>query len=167
VALNILGLLLVPIYAVQAQPNGETVYVNLNIAPDPVNVNADDYIVLRHGWMACTRDLVQAYLSAMYAEVYINDVLISAMDGKNKYWAPITHYEGNLVQYRIAGNQRTASFVDWQYPLGTLTPGEYEVHFYYQLDHPVVDGADLDGDGRMDKREGLLNDRTFTIIVLE
>ena len=31
----------------------------------------------------------------------------------------------------------------------------------------AVDGADLDGDGHLDKYESIRNDRTFTIIVSE
>jgi hypothetical protein len=168
VALTVLGLLLIPVYAVQAQTNDETVYINLNIAPDPVYVDADNYIVLRHGWGACTLGLVRTYLSAVYTELRIDGVLVSVADGNDQHWGPITAApDAYWVQYCIAGNRNTSSVVYWEYPLEYLVPGQYEVSFYYWLDHPVIDGGDLDGDGRIDIREGLFNQRTFTIIVSE
>jgi hypothetical protein len=168
VALIVLGLLLVPMYVVQAQTNSEAVYINLNIAPDTVDVKADNYIVLRHGWGACTPGFIKMYLSAVDTELRINGVLVSAADGHDQYWGPINKApDAYWVPYCIAGNQNTSSVIDWQYPLGYLTPGEYEVSFYYWLDHPVIDGADLDEDGRLDIREGLFNERTFTIVVSE
>jgi len=167
VALTVLGLLLVPLYAVQAQTNGETVRISLYNS-GPVYVNANNYIVLHHGWMACTKGLVKAYQGAVYTETYINDdLIVLSEDEYNQYWMPINHYEGDLVQYCIAGNQRTASFVYWEYPLGTLTTGEYEIHFEIGFDHPFIDGGDLDGDGRIDKYDGFWTERTFTIYVSE
>jgi len=168
VVITVLGLLFVPILTVQAQTNSVTVYVNLNFSTDPVYVNADNYIVLRHGWGTCTPGFVKAYLSAVHTEVTINGVLVSTADGKDQYWDKITRAPDTYwVKSCIVGNQKTSSVVQWNYPLGTLNPGEYEINFYYWLDHPIVDGADYDGDGKMDKFEGILNDRTFTIIVLE
>jgi hypothetical protein len=168
VALTVLGLLFIPIFAVQAQTNGETVYINLNIAPNPMYVSASDNVILRHGWGACTLGLVRVYLSAVHTQLSINGELVSAADGNDQYWGPIAKApDGYWVSSCIAGNQNTYSTVDWHYPLSTLTPGEYEVHFYYWFDHLIVDGGDLDGDGYLDKYEGVFNDRTFTIIVLE
>jgi len=166
VVLTVLGLLFVPIFAVQAQTNGETVYINLGFAPDPVYVSSSDYIVLRHGWGACTLGFVKLYLSAVHTEVTINGELVSVADGKDPYWGEITKTpDAYWVPNCIAGNQNTASSVYWNYPLGTLTTGEYVVHFYYWLDHKIVDGGDLDGDDYLDFYEGTLNDRYFTIIV--
>ena len=168
VALSVFSLLFVPISTVQAQTNGETIVVNLNIAPDPVYVNADDYIVLRHGWGACTPGFIQQYLNAVHTEVTINDVLVSEADGNDQYWGAITEApDGNWVSSCIAGNQHSSRVVDWRYPLGTLTPGAYVIHFYYWFDHKIADGADYDGDGHLDIFEGVFNDRTFTIIVSE
>jgi hypothetical protein len=166
VALITLGLLLVPIFAVHAQ---STVRISLDIAPDPVYVNADDYIVLYHGWGACTRGLVQAYLSAVYTGLSIDDGALYIADGRDQYWGSITKMpDGYWVSTCIAGNQKTSSAVYWEYPLGNLTPGEeYEVYYYQWLDHRIIDGADYNGDGRLDSWEGLISQRTFTIIVSE
>ena len=165
VALITLGLLLAPISAVQAQTNSE-VRINLNFADDVVYVNADDYIVLFHGWGACTPGLIRSYLSAVHTELYIDDVLVSTADGKDQYWGPITKVQDAwFTPYCIAGNQNTFSLIYWEYPLGTLTLGEYEVDFYYRLDHRVIDGADSDGDGRLDSWIGPFRDKIFTIIV--
>jgi hypothetical protein len=169
VALTVVGLLFVPGFAVQAQTNGESVYISLGVQhPDPVYVDANDYIVLGHGWGACTRGFIQAYLSAVHTEVTINGELVSAADGKDQHWGPITKApDAYWVSSCIAGNQNTSSVVNWRYPLGTLTPGEHVVHFRYWFDHPILDGGDWDGDGHLDRWGGTFLDRTFTIIVLE
>lgn len=167
VALTVLGLIFVPIFAVQAQTEGETVYINLNIAPDPVYVDAGDDVVLRHGWGACTFGLVKLYLSAVHTELTIDGELVSTADGKDIYWGAISNVPDADWSACIAGNQHTASTVDWRYPLGVLPPGEYVIHFYYWLERPIIDGGDYDGDGHMDWIGGVLKDRTFTIVVLE
>jgi hypothetical protein len=164
VVLITLGLLLAPISAVQAQSNGETVTVNLSF-DNTVYVNAGDYIMLTHGWGACTRGLVKLYLSAVYTEVHLDGVLISMADGKDQHWGPITESTNTSWASCIAGDKESGWVSNWQYPLGALSTGEYEVHFYYWLDHPIHDGGDYDNDGRPDLFEGLLQDRTITIIV--
>jgi hypothetical protein len=165
VALITLGLLLAPISAVQAQ---STVRISLDIAPDPVYVNADDNIVLYHGWGACTRGLVQAYLSAVHTEMSFDEGPLYIADGRDQYWGSITKMpDGYWVPSCIAGNQKTSSAVYWEYPLGVLSAGEYEVYYTQYLDHPVIDGADYDGDGSLDRWAGVLVERSFTIIVSE
>ena len=168
VVLSVFSLLFVPLFTVQAQTSGEPLYVNLSMAPDPLYVQANDYIVLRHGWGACTSGFIQTYLSAVHTEVTINDVLVSAADGRDPHWGAITKApDGYWNPSCIAGNQNTSSIVDWRYPLGTLPPGEYVVHFYYWFDHQIADGGDYDGDGHLDMFKGVFNDRSFTILVLE
>jgi hypothetical protein len=167
VALTILALLFVSILAVHAQTNGETVSLNLNFTSDPSYVNADDYVVLRHGWGACTKGLVKAYLTAVHTELTINGELVSVADGKDQHWGELREANPDFYDGCIVGNEHTPRVVEWHYPLGTLDPGEHEIHFYYWLDHPVIDGGDGDGDGKMDRFEGVITDRTFTIIVLE
>ncbi|MEA3336680.1 MAG: hypothetical protein U9R25_12270 [Chloroflexota bacterium] len=41
--------------------------------------------------------------------------------------------------------------VMWYYSLGTLDPGDYDLHFVYTVTHSMPDGADWDGDGKPDK----------------
>ena len=160
-----LGLLLVPVAAVQAQLNEQ--YISLPFADETVSVSASDYIVIGYGWAACTPGLVRTYLSAMHHEIRVDDVVISIADGKDQYWGPITENPDANLAPCIAGNKRTGWSAHWRYPLGTLTPGEHEVYFYHWLDHPVIDGGDYDGDGKVDIFNGLIQERTITIIVSE
>ena len=157
-----LVLLMTPLSAVQAQEESDPRYIHLIFSSDIVYVNADDYLVLRHGWSANTRGLVVAFLTSINTELDIGSEPTYFADGKDQYWGEIEYNEGDGDQH---GNKAGGWSVNWYYPLGNLEPGEYEVAFRYWMDHPVTDGNDNDGDGHPDK-PGVYNlERTFTIIV--
>jgi hypothetical protein len=168
VAIITLGLLLAPLSAAQAQTNEH--YINLVFSDDTVYLEAGDNVILGHGWGACTRGLVQMYLTAVHTELSIttsgNEFLAYTADGRDQYWGTINSApDANWVPSCIAGNQNTSSVVHWYYPLGSLEQGEYEVHFYYWLERNIHDGTDIDGDGSLDIFGGVIVDRTITIIV--
>ena len=167
VALTVLCVLLAPITAVQAQSGNDFRYISLHFAGDTVYVDAGDYIVLGHGWAACTRGFVDAYLTTVHTELSIDGGPIYSADRTDQYWGPIEFSadEEGAPQYCIAGNKKGMWSAHWDYPLGVLGIGEYEVYFNHWMDHPVLDGGDYDGDGHPDKPAVYNRERTFTIIV--
>jgi len=42
----------------------------------------------------------------------------------------------------------------WQYPLGVLDPGTYDIASEWTLSEAITDGLDLDGDGQPDEYSG-------------
>ena len=165
VALITLGLLLAPISAVQAQTYDETLI--FLYWPGTYEVAVGEEVLLYHGWGACTGGLVQLYLENMNSELYFNDVLVSAADGKDQYWWEIFRVpNASWGENCLTGNQHTFSGVYWVYPFDTSVSGTYEVQYIEWLDRSIIDGIDRDGDGGPDQIEGgLLADNTLTIIV--
>lgn len=158
-----LCLLLVPIVAVQAQTTAE---VSLAFPEDPVYVSADDFIVLRIGWLACTPGFVRQYQSAAHYELELDGQPLITPGKNNQYYTSIEPFDGTFsYECLIPPHERQRSITDWRYPLGTLTPGTYEIYFRLWFDHRVNDGYDLDGDGKLDVYEGTLQERTKTLIV--
>lgn len=163
-----LGLIIVPIFAVQAQAENEIRYVSLAFSADRVYVDASEYVVLGYGWIACTRGLVQAYLTGENIVLGIDGKPHYIADGKDQYWGAIVSAENEVAQqYCVAGDKINLWSAHWDYPLGMLETGEHTVYYHHWLNHAVMDGGDYNGDGQMDNPRLFEIERTITIVVSE
>jgi hypothetical protein len=136
---------------------------NINPWWSEVTVRTEDEVSLNVGWGACTPGLVKAFQKDAHIDVTINGEPLYPVGDEALYWGAIGPIE--LEGCKAAPNGNQASTSSWQYTLSPLEPGIYEVYVHYWLDHPIVDGGDWDGDGKMDKIEGTLIENTITIIV--
>jgi hypothetical protein len=130
---------------------------------DELTAHTYDEIVLQAGWGACTQGLVKAFQQAAHIDITINGEPLYPAGDEALYWGATELMELEGCKAAPSGDQ--ASVAKWRYPLGSLEPGIYEVYVHYWLDHPIIDGGDWDGDGKMDKIEGTLVENTITIVV--
>jgi len=166
VTLTVLCLVFVSTSIVNAQSEDEILKIYLDYTDGTVYASASDYLVLRHAWGACTQGLLNLYLNAVHTEIDINGEILSTADGNNQFWLPMyLNPDVNVEPYCIAGGKKGLWTVAWEYPLGKLQPGEYEISYKNWFDHKITDGSDSDEDGLVDHWEGIFQDKTFTIIV--
>lgn len=132
---------------------------------DVVPVGSGQTILIREGWLACTRGLTEAFRRASVVGMTVNDGSGSPLTigpPGSEYWTPVTAFgtDAETCVMHTGSLWRT----DWTYPLGVLPDGEYQVHFLWYTTSPVPDGGDYDGDGRPDVGHYYM-EREFTIDV--
>jgi hypothetical protein len=115
--------------------DGRTYYVD-----EPGQVGS-----LHLGWAACNKGLVRAFIEATDLEVYLDGELLLAPDQADDLWGPFAPSGGDCCIQRSQPLRST-----WRYVLAGLGPGEYELRSKITLTHPVPDGCDNDGDGKLD-----------------
>lgn len=132
-------------------------------------INPGQIGVIRHGWAACNRGLVQVYIKASNFDLTLVDAdetphLTLTPGQVDELWGPIEPWE--TCPYPCRGRQGPARAY-WQSVLPDLAPGEYELRSTIWVDHPVTDGGDWDGDGVPDvlRPEDLYFDTVNTIII--
>lgn len=113
--------------------------------------------VIRWGWAACNPGLVGVFIAASnFDETLVDaetldEVLHLAPGDVDDLWGEIEIFEDPPpFAEDCMGQGRPASAI-WQFVLDSLEPGEYELRSRIWLDHTLVDGADNDGDGKIDK----------------
>lgn len=129
--------------------------------PDPVFIpvwihNAEYHVypeqvaVIGWGWAACNPGLVRMFVKAINFEVTFNDQGILTPADVDGLWSEVTLYDPQPDWPEcVAGGPRAVA--RWRFELPTLEPGRYELRTWWWLDHPIIDGADYDGDGRPDQ----------------
>ena len=130
---------------------------------------AGQEVIIRAHWLACNRGLTEAFIHAasVSMEVTLPDGsrYLTVEPPSRGYWSSPAATETPVPSECIAGGANTLWGTEWLYSLGQLQPGDYELHFVWAFDHQLADGGDWDGDGRIDKVSGVLQDRTITIHV--
>ena len=129
-------------------------------------VTGDQNVVIYWRWGVCSRGQAQAFLQAVNQNYHELDgeALFTSVAEANQYWGPIQPFgngEGCI------GNKTTYWATLWEYDLGQLAPGTYELHSIAAVAHRLTDGFDGDGDGRPDFYSGTLFDQYITINVVE
>ena len=126
-------------------------------------------VIIRAGWGACTRGLARASIHASTVSMAV------VLDGapwliveppSHDYWnppqsAPITGPNACVMQ------NDSSWWTEWLYSLGALEAGIYDVHFIWTFLHPLPDGGDYDGDGKIDifSSDNFYIERNITIFV--
>jgi hypothetical protein len=151
-----------------AQSNDESVLIHPLLFPNgsTIKVTSDQEIILGIGWGACTPGLVRAFIQAVNLEWTLNGQLVLPQSEVPEFWGNIDVINPGPVSSCLAGNG-TVWGSSWRYSLGNLEPGNYTVHFLEWLPHPLIDGGDYDGNGKMDLFSGVITDWSVTIQVTE
>ena len=102
--------------------------------------------VIRYGWKACNQGLVRAFIGASNFEETLDGELLLTPEDIDGLWGAISP-AGPMEACMGVGRPASAY---WQYFLDALGPGEYELRSRMWIDHSLVDGADNDGDGKID-----------------
>jgi hypothetical protein len=113
-------------------------------------VGPDQDIVLLYGWSACNRGLVHAFVNASNLEVALDGVVILSPQDMEELWSPVMGYDPP-VQWPECLAKGPPSKALIEYVLSGLEPGTYMLYASFWLNHPVVDGGDWDGDGKIDR----------------
>ena len=159
----LLCLAFAPISATAFAQSSDSVEIN-PLFVDEKTVSTDQELILRAGWGACTRGLVRAYITAAHYEWTLDGTPISLDEETAQYFGPIEAVGPSDTC--VAGNGTLWASL-WRYSIGTLDPGTYEISVHQWLDHPVIDGGDYDGDGRMDRFGDQASEGTVTVTVQE
>jgi hypothetical protein len=160
--LVLLALLAFATVATQAQDGP---YEILLRDPGEHEVPAGRTITLHGRWGGCRSGLVRAYIKGSHTLVTLDGEPLLSPEQIEQLWGPIiVHGTDDAC---MIGD--TIYISHWYYEL-TLPPrGEpYVIHTEFFLDHPLVDGGDWDGDGKMDLfLAGLLNATDNQVLVYE
>lgn len=153
--------------AAMAQSDGESVVIIPYLSDPEIWITSDQEVILGARWGACTKGLVQAAFTAIKLDWTLEGAdLFSSQKDVKLYWGPISprDIEGNPC---ITGNGRSIWLSSWEYSIGNLASGVYEIRLHYWLAHPTIDGGDYDGDGHPDKFVGSLVDSTVLVHVVD
>ena len=127
---------------------------------------ADQEVIIRVGWAACNRGLTQAFVkgNSVSMEVQYEGLpYLVVAPPASEYWGPVEPIDGGpTIDCVMASRGLWRSY--WNYSLGELPVGEYDVHWLFVSDHPLPDGGDYDGDGHPDLLDAYM-ERWFKIIV--
>lgn len=128
-------------------------------------VHVGQVVKIRYGWGAASRGLVQSYINAVDQEHTLNGASLFASSREAKqYWGPIEPATPATVALCPNKPQDTLFFSYWVYRLPDLPPGAYNLHTDVSVNHPMIDGCDWDGDGKLDRGDASWWS-TITIIV--
>lgn len=125
---------------------------------------------IRWGWVNCNRGLANSWISATeqhYALTSGEDVIFDiGVDETAKYWGQPFASGQDQRCFWPASNTWT---VPWEYNLGQLPAGVYELKAIMATTHKLTDGFDANPeDGQLDFYEAnTWFDKTITIIVLD
>lgn len=125
--------------------------------------------VIRYGWGACSPGLVRVYISASSFELTLDGQPFLGPEDVDKLWGAIEIYDTPPQFAESCMGKGRPAFAFWQYVLDALEPGVYELGSRLWIDHPLVDGSDLDGDGKIDviTPDAFYEETVNTIIILE
>ena len=105
-----------------------------------VDVPAGETIVVRWGWAADTKELVDLFL---VSGRYFFKMDRKPVGNTGQYWGPSLDM---LIDLDGDGDNEWVAY--WEYPLGALAVGEtHEFFSFHLLRDRITDGLDLDGDG--------------------
>ena len=113
-------------------------------------VPTDENVVIRTSFRSCSRLLSSAWTIADIVNLEVDgDPIVSTRKESWQHWSkPIP--VPNEDEVPCVNGSNTLWVVDWEYDLGMLDEGNYQVHYAENVKYPFTDGADYDGDGRRD-----------------
>lgn len=108
-------------------------------------------VVIKTKWVACSRGLSRAWTRKNVVTFSIDDEpIVSSRWQSRRHWSrPKPVYIGD--EYPCANGTDIGWFVNWEYDLGVLDEGVYQVHYEENVRRPFTDGMDYDGNGRPDR----------------
>lgn len=134
-----------------ASADNDPVVITPYIGGPDYHVEAGTEVVIRAGWGACTRGLAEAFRHQALVSMEIQRdgaPFLVVEPPSREYWRDPQPIDGNYDACVM--NTRNGWTTQWLYSLGALDAGSYAVHFHWYLEHPMPDGGDHDGDGRVD-----------------
>ena len=114
-------------------------------------IGSDQVAVLRAGWGACNPGLVGALMAASNFEVTLDGEPILTPEDVDDLWGEVQIYETPPEFAETCMGKGRPAWAEWRYVLEELPIGTHTVNCQFWIDHTVVDGADRDGDGKLDK----------------
>ena len=125
--------------------------------------------VVRYGWAACSPGLVRVFIQASNFELALDGQTFLGPEDVDELWGAIEIYDTPPDWAEACLGKGRPAVARWRYVLDELGPGEYELHSTIWIDRSLVDGADYDGDGKIDKftPEMFYDENVITITVLE
>lgn len=134
-----------------ASANEEPVVITPYLDGPEYHVAAGSDVMIRAGWGACTRGLAEAFRHSALVSMQVQQdgaPYLTVAPPARDYWSDPQPIDGNYATCVV--QTRNGWFTEWLYSLGTLETGTYDLHFHWYLEHPLPDGSDHDGDGRID-----------------
>ena len=130
-----------------------------------ITVGVGETVTLGVGWQACTPGLERMAIKASVFEWFIDGEPIEAAGARSRLFE--RSWDGPDPCLTGANDPGYLFASWWVYPFVFAAPRDYEVRMMWSFTHPVLDAADLDGDGRFDRwPAGTLFDETVTVHVV-
>lgn len=155
------------------QADEPVVIVPYRLASPIVEVSTTDEVLIQAGWGACTRGLAGAFRNAAsisLEESFADSTTVLVESPGREYWTePIPlPVDPDYSDYCVMKTD-TSWWTYWNYNMGTLEAGAHAMHFTWTVTHPLPDGGDSDGDGKIDLVSGdtFSFDIYFTINVVD
>jgi len=131
------------------------------------SVMPEEALVLEWGWLACNRGLVRSFLDAVEVSFAVwnheSGEAVATVDPAGSAWLS-PHTVPGFADACPSG-KHDAWGATWEYNLGGLQAGAYDLHVSAVLKHPVSNGFDWDGNRIPDRYSGTLFERQMVIHV--
>ena len=169
VFLTLLCCLLIIAIVSSVQAQGDPLVITPYRGPAEYHVAEGREVIIRAGWGACTRGLAEAsrHASTVSMDIqYGGSPWLAVEPPSHDYWNP--PQSSPAADPNACVMQTDLSWwTEWLYSLGALEAGTYDVHFVWTFLHPLPDGGDYDGDGKIDifSSENFYNESDITIHV--
>ena len=142
--LILLMIILTPLSSSLAK--GEPVYINPFI--DEYTVTSKDNLVIRHGWGACSEGLTYDYMKSLNDTFFLNGKeLLKPNENSFDFWEDPYHLPDTSGIDLCIWDVEYTWVSYWNYEIGKLKPGDYELIWHKDHNYKIIDGFDLEGDG--------------------
>jgi hypothetical protein len=110
---------------------------------------------------------VRVFIRASNFEQTLDDTLLLTPEDVDELWGAIEIYDTPPDFAEDCMGKGRPAVARWRYVLDALEPGEYKLRSRAWIDHALVDGADLEGEGKITviTPEMFYEDNVNTIIV--
>lgn len=130
------------------------------------SVSVGDTVLLGARWGACTSGLARLAERAVSYDYSIDGVPLAIDFGWDPPVAVSWDLPGDATCVTGPHSDGEVWFLYAQHPIVFDTPGTYEIGAIVTANRTIIDGIDIDGDGRPEKYSGLLQDATSTVHVV-
>jgi len=135
---------------------------------DEVTIYSDQFVTLGARWGACKSGLVKAFMRSAVLDWEVDAAKrrVEWPESREEWSEPWADSSASAIDLCVMNTDAIwLTYFDW--PLGTLEPGDHTVYLRYGLRFSLIDGIDFDEDGHPDRYHDPVQIGDMIIHVLE